>query len=284
MPEALIETGGQAADFDRLQRKLVPLWQSIQTMTPDEQTIVVVPSLTLEDTDWPSSVLQAYEERFLFLLLLLRQPRARLVYVTSQAVNPSVVDYYLDLLPSVIPSHARRRLFLVSPLDGSARPLSEKLLERPRVLERIRELVPDPDRAHLVPFNTTELERDLALALGIPMYGADPKFFHYGTKTGCRRLFVDERVRHPFGEEGLASIDDVVHAIRRLRSERPGTASAIVKLNEGVSGEGNASVDLRGLPAPGSDGEAAAIEERVRAMAFEAPSVCFDAYAQDLGE
>src|SRR6516225_8701097 len=154
MREASTAGDETAARFDELQRKLVPLWRSIRSMTPDEQTIVVVPSMTLEDPGWPGSVLQPYEERFLFLLLLLRQPRARLVYVTSQAVNPSVVDYYLDLLPGVIPSHARRRLHLVTPLDGSARPLSEKLLERPRLLERIRSLVPDPERAHLVPFNT----------------------------------------------------------------------------------------------------------------------------------
>ena len=146
-------------------------------------------------------LLQAYEERFLFLLLLLRQPRARLVYVTSQTIHPSIVDYYLGLLPGIIPSHARKRLHLVSPLDGSSRPLSAKLLERPRLLEQIRRLVPDPDRAHLVPFNTTELERDLALALGIPMYGADPRSSPYGTKTGCRRLFAEQGVPHPLGRE-----------------------------------------------------------------------------------
>jgi hypothetical protein len=282
MPEALTAGDQTTARFEDLQRKLVPLWQSIQSMTQDEQTIVVVPSLTLDDPGWPSSVLQAYEERFLFLLLLLRQPRARLVFVTSQAVNPSVVDYYLDLLPGVIPSHARRRLFLVSPLDGSARPLSEKLLERPRLLGRIRELILDPDRAHLVPFNTTELERDVALALGVPMYGADPRFFHFGTKTGCRRLFVEEAVRHPCGEEGLTGMQDVIAALRRLRSARPDAESAIVKLNEGVSGEGNASIDLRELPTPGLEGELEAIEERVRTMRFEVPSVTFDAYAGEL--
>ena len=65
-----------------------------------------------------------YEERFLFLLLLLRQPRARLIYVTSQAIHAEIVDYYLDLLPGVLASHAKKRLFLVSPLDGSSRPLT----------------------------------------------------------------------------------------------------------------------------------------------------------------
>jgi len=240
-------------------------------MNQDEQTIVVVPSLTLEALSGPGlgSIMQPYEERFLFLLLLLRQPRARLIYVTSQAINPSIIDYYLDLLPGVIPSHARKRLFLVSPLDGSARPLSEKLLERPKVLEQIRRLIPDPDRAHLVPYNTTELERDLAIALGIPMYGADPKFFHWGTKTGCRRLFAEEGVPHPIGIEELWTIGEVILAISQLRSQKSSIQKVLIKLNEGVSGEGNALVELSGLPGQGSAEEHSAIEDRVRAMKLE---------------
>ena len=265
--------------FDELQAKLVPLWQSVETMTQDEQTIVVVCSMTLEDPNMPAAVVQAYEERFLFLLLLLRQPRARLVYVTSQAVHPSIVDYYLGLLPGIIPSHARQRLHLVSPLDGSSRPLSEKLLERPRLLEQIRSLVPDPDRAHLVPFNTTELERDLALALGIPMYGADPRFFPYGTKTGCRRLFAEQGVRHPLGREDLSTTAEVAAAIVELRAERPGMSQVIVKLNEGVSGEGNALLSLEGL----SDGAGQAeIEERLRELQFELPEITYDDYTDML--
>src|SRR5204863_7675608 len=73
-------------------------------------------------------------------------------------------------------------------------------------------------------------------------------------------------------------------ALRSLRAEQPAVAKAIVKLNEGVSGEGNASVDLSGLPAPGADGEAAALEERVRAMAFERPGIQFDEYLEDFAE
>src|SRR5207244_11661828 len=140
-------------EFDRLQEKLVPLWKSIEQFNQDPQTIAVVPSMSIDAIN-SGAVMQAYEERFLFLLLLLRQPQARLIYVTSQTILPSIIDYYLDLLPGVIPSHARPRLFLPSPLDGSVRPLSQKLLERPRLIERLRSLIPDPHRAHLVPFNT----------------------------------------------------------------------------------------------------------------------------------
>jgi hypothetical protein len=268
--------------FDELQTRLVPLWKSIERLNQDEQTIVVIPSLTVDFGDRLGATLQAYEERFLFLLLLLRQPRARLVFVTSQPILPSIVDYYLDLMPGVIPSHAKKRLFLVSALDGTPRPLSLKILERPRLIRRIRELIIDPERAHLVPYNTTELERDVAMALGIPMYGADPRHFHFGTKTGCRRLFAEEGVPHPIGREEISSLAGAAEAIASMRAERPTVEHALLKLNEGISGDGNARVDLRDLPEPGGKSEAAAISERLEAMRFEDDGMTLDRYVAKL--
>src|SRR4029079_9683428 len=245
MSESKAATDSQA-EFDQLQKKLVPLWKSIERFNQDPQTIVVVPSMSIDAIN-SGAVMQAYEERFLFLLLLLRQPRARLIYVTSQTILPSIIDYYLALLPGVIPSHARQRLFLISPLDGSVRPLRDKLLDRPRLIERIRSLIMDSDRAHLVPFNTTNREKELALQLRIPMYGADPKFFPLGTKSGCREIFMQENVPHPLGYENLGSKEDLIRAIAQMRPKKPSIKQVLVKLNEGVSGEGNALVDLNGL-------------------------------------
>src|SRR6516162_596989 len=115
MPKEKIVADSQAK-FDRLQKKLVPLWKSIEHLNQDPQTIVVVPSMSI-DAISSGAVMQAYEERFLFLLLLLRQPRARLIYVTSQTILASIIEYYLDLLPGVISSQARQRLYLISPMD-----------------------------------------------------------------------------------------------------------------------------------------------------------------------
>src|SRR6059058_6033896 len=315
MPESKSVPDSEA-EFDQLQKKLVPLWKSIERFNQDPQTIVVVPSMSV-DMIGTGAVMQAYEERYLFLLLLLRQPRARLIYVTSQTILPSIIDYYLGLLPGVIPSHARQRLFLISPLDLSVRPLSDKLLERPRLMERIRSLIMDPDRAHLVPFNTTNREKELALRLGIPMYGADPKFFPLGTKSGCRKIFVEENVPHPLGYENLGSKEDLIEAIAQMRAKKPSIKQVLVKLNEGVSGEGNAVVDLTGLPpsfakatadrpvagigdaghrnasaGPGSSipattdfGRARAmLEERLRAMQFELEGVTYESYMNKLQE
>jgi pheganomycin biosynthesis PGM1-like protein len=269
--------------FETLQQKLVPLWHSIEQFTQDAQTIVVVPSLSV-DSSVQGVKLQAYEERYLFLLLLLRQARARLIYVTSQAIHPDVVDYYLGLLPGVIGSHAKKRLFLVSPLDGSPRPLTEKLLERPRMIELIRSLVLDPDRAHLVPYNTTPGERELAVRIGIPMFGADPKFFPFGTKSGARRVFAEEGVLHPLGVENLRTADDVVDAILEMRGMKPTMKGVIVKLNEGVSGEGNATVELTNITSTADHAERAAVVERVRAMRFEFADTRYDNYMARLAD
>jgi PGM1 C-terminal domain len=235
--------------FDDLQLAMPAVWESMRRGLADE-SVVVVPSISIERTTPGSgTVMQALEERALFLLLLLRQPRLRMIYVTSQPISESIVQYYLGLLPGVIPSHARARLTVVPVGDASPISLSSKLLARPRLLREIRSLVPNPARSHLIPYNTTPLERDVALSLGIPMYGSDPR-----------------------------TVDDIVAGVQGMRARRPSLNQAIVKLNEGVSGAGNALVDLSGLPAPGSSDEAAAIADRMRGMQPEADGLAVDVY------
>ena len=270
----------RAQRFTLLQRRLPAVWNAMRLNLPGE-AIVVVPSIVPDPTT-EGAAMQALEERFLFLTLLLRQPRLQMIYITSMPVAPAIVEYYLSLLAGVIPSHARRRLHLVSVHDRAPRPLAAKLLERPRIVQQVRSLIPDPALCHLVPYVTTRHERDLALALGVPMYGADPQLFPLGTKTGCRRLFREEAVPHPLGFEDLHTADDVTDALARVRRLRPTVERALVKLNEGASGRGNASVRLDGLPAPGAPDERQELERRVRTLTPEHEGLSVDAYLADL--
>jgi hypothetical protein len=269
--------------FDRLQQRLPAVWRAIRSNQPQE-SVVVVPSMSLGQMGPGSGAAnRALEERYL-VMLLLRQPRLQLVYVTSMPVDPSVIEYYLSLLPGVIPSHARARLTLVSVGDSSATPLTEKLLARPRLVSQIRSLIPDPAVSHLVPYNTTRLERDLALLLGIPMYGADPRHFPIGTKTGSREAFAAAGISHPMGVNDVRSVDDVVTALAGLRAARPKATAAMVKLNEGVSGAGNAEVDLTGLPASGDDTERDALRDRVMGMTLESRRADLAMFLDRLGQ
>jgi PGM1 C-terminal domain len=265
--------------FGDLQNRMGAVWDSIR-QDHDDESVVVVPSVSLARVTagtGSGSLSQAMEERLLFLLLLLRQPRLRMIYVTSLPINPGIVEYYLALLPGIIPSHALSRLTFISVNDSSPRPLSEKLLERPRLLERIAAAIPNIQRSHLIPYNTTALERDVAVSLGIPMYGADPRLAPLGTKTGCRRVFAEEGVPHPLGAEDLHSLDEVVESIAAMLNVRP-VREVIVKLNDGVSGTGNALVDLTGASELVGAERVAAISAGVHSMQLESPKVLIDAY------
>ena len=264
--------------FEELQQRMVSVWTSMK-LNLDDESVVVVPSVTVTRAGSSgSAITQAYEERFLFLLLLLRQPNLRMIYVTSMPINPRIVEYYLALLPGVIPSHALARLTLLSTDDSSDRSLTAKLLERPRLLARIAAEIPNREHSHLLPYNTTELERDLALSLGIPMYGADPRLADLGTKSGCRKLFADCDVPHPLGVENLHSLAAVGDAINDMLTARPSLRQVIIKTNEGVSGSGNALVDLTGIRDVPEADRRAEIDVRVRAMQLESTRVPMDAY------
>ena len=241
-------------------------------------SVVIVPSRSTDHWNEVPAETQAYEERLLCSLLALRDPALRMVYVTSGPIAPAIVDYYLSLLPPRVRRSARSRLTLVATGERSARPLSQKLLERPWLVERLRDAITDPRSCHLVPYNTTALESELAAALGIPMYGADPCHSHLGTKSGCRALFAAAGVPHPLGVEGVTHRRSAVDAIVGLRRRKPGLKRIVIKLNEGVSGEGNAIVELAGLPHVGAPDEVRCVAARVAALSPEAPGVTAQAF------
>ena len=100
--------------FAELQERMPKVWDAWRRDLEGE-SVVVVPSVSLDRAGpGAGSLDQAFEERLLFLLLLLRQPRLKMIYVTSMPINPSIIEYYLALLPGVIPSHARARLSLIA--------------------------------------------------------------------------------------------------------------------------------------------------------------------------
>lgn len=231
----------EAAEFERLKPRLQQVWHTLMARDDEPYTSVVVPSLTLEQSELRKIAgVTFYEERLLFLLIRLRNPRSRVVYVTSQPVHPMILDYYFQFLQGIPASHARSRLTLLCAYDASPRSLTEKILERPRLVERIREGIVDRERAFLTVFNSTPLERKLAVLLGIPMNGVDPGLNHLGTKSGSRKVFREAGVAMPEGFEDLKDRAEVEEALAELRKKRPGIRRAVVKLNDSFSGEGNA--------------------------------------------
>jgi PGM1 C-terminal domain len=251
-PDFLYHPGSEEElmEFKRLQQNFVPQFESVFPHPHAPKTVVIIPSLTL-DQEILSKVKGHvyYEERLLCLLLLLRMPRTHIIYITSVPVDPIIIDYYLHLLPGITGYHARQRLTFLSCYDGSSKSLTEKILERPRLIERIRRSIPDWHLAHLACFNVTRHERTLSVKLGIPIYGCDPDLYYLGTKSKSRELFRECGINFPEGYENLKNETDIIEALVKLKTDNPALRKAVIKMDDGFSGEGNAIFSYEQAPA-----------------------------------
>src|SRR4051812_44278130 len=120
-PDQIMKPGSaeERAEFARLQATLPALFETIVPDRRAPRTIVVVPSLSV-DQDVASGIpgIHHYEERMLGMLMLLGLPRTRLVYLSSQPIAETIIDYYLSLLQGVPTQHARQRLTLLACFDS----------------------------------------------------------------------------------------------------------------------------------------------------------------------
>ena len=268
------ESRSKHNEFQQLQSHLQPLWHRFDAQIDSDCDILVIPSLSLDRGE----LLKVegcihYEERLLFSLMRLSDPRTRVIYVTSVPLAPIAIDYYLQLLPGIPFSHARERLLLFSTDDYSLQPLSQKILDRPRLLDRIRQSL-RPDRSVMVCYNSTAIERDLALKLDTPLYALDPDLLYWGTKAGSRQIFAECGLPHPDGSELVYNDLDLAQVTADLWARQPHLKRLVVKLNEGFSGEGNAILDLRPLGDPSSH------SERVRSIIQSFPQMSFQGHRE----
>jgi hypothetical protein len=86
----------------------------------------------------------------------------------------------------------------------------------------------------------------------------------------------------PEGAEDLGDEQAVCEALCVLRRRNPGLRRAVVKLNEGFSGEGNAT--FRFADAPDGAGLARWVRSRLPGLAFEARDMTWEAYRDKLGQ
>lgn len=236
-------------NFDYLQEQFIQQYGELFEDRLAKKTVVVIPSMTL-DREILSKIKGHcyYEERMLCFLLLLRMPETKVVFVTSLPISGLIIDYYLHMLPGITPMHARNRLTLLSCYDSGNVSLTEKILARPRLIKRIKDSIQDKNIAHLAFFNVTDAERKLAEELEVPVYGCDPKLNYLGTKSGSRKIFKDCNVLVPEGFEYLESKEDVIEALTNLYINKPQLKKALIKINEGFSGDGNAVFYYKNMP------------------------------------
>jgi hypothetical protein len=279
--------------FDTLQ---AALGRAVALNRPGQDwphVLVVLPSLSLGEPVLAhyGPRLPALEHRYLASFFMLhRIPNCEIVYVSTLAPAPEVLDYCAALLPPEGRASALSRFHVVALGDTTMRGVAEKLLDRPDLLHAIRERIGGRP-AFLEPWNVTEAEARLALELGVPVNGSDPALWPLGFKGAGRRLFRDCGVPLPAGREGITGVEDALDAIGAMRGEDPGLARVILKHDDSAAGDGNRVVDLSDAPeegrlrkrleALGPDyweemAKGGIVEEMVRGEGLTSPSVQVD--------
>ncbi|HEY9891269.1 MAG TPA: peptide ligase PGM1-related protein [Candidatus Sericytochromatia bacterium] len=267
-------SSAQGEQFRQLQSQLRDRWQSVDLFDQDDCDILVVPSVSMDQRELKKIPgFLHYEERLLFSLIRLRNPCTRLIYVTAVPMSPIIIDYYLQLLPGIPFSHARDRLLLLSTYDSSLKPLTQKILERPRLMQRIHHAL-RPDKSYMVCYNSTYFEQELSVKLGIPLLAPDPDLLYWGTKSGSREIFAESGVPHPDGSQSVEKAEDLAKVAAELWERQPDLKRMVVKLNEGFSGEGNAVLDLRSMsevapPSSEHDSRVAALHDSMEHLSFQ---------------
>jgi hypothetical protein len=235
-----------AEQFRSLQNKLPDQCLELDDLGKQELDILIVPSISMSPRDTQKILgIHHWEERLLPYLALLKYPNVRLIYVTSQPLHPALVDYYLHILPEItlLDTDVRKRLILLSTYDSSLISLSSKVLERPRLIQQISDVV-KPEKSLMICYVSTPLERELSIRLQVPLYALDPDLEHWGTKSGSQKIFSECDVPHPDGSQVVWNTRDLAIAGAEVWSRNPNTKRMIIKLNEGIGGLCTGILDL----------------------------------------
>lgn len=204
-------------------------------------TVVVLPSYSVGE-----SMLAHYGHRIpalehrqlLSVLMLPHVERAQILFVTSQRPERKVLDYYLSLVPVEHRRAMRARIRIIEVADPTPRSVTDKLLDRPDLVARLRRMARG-GLAYIEPWNVTPNEMELARRLGMPLNGTAADLWPLGFKSNGRRVMRSAGVPLPLGHEDVRSVGGVVAAADGIRQQHPDAAGVIVKTDNASTGDGN---------------------------------------------
>ena len=283
--------------FDELQEQLGTALDANRPGSGIGHVMVTLPSFSVSE-----SIMSHYgdrifslEHRYLNAVLIAGRISDCLnITILSRLPDPAIIEYLLELVPASNRASARDRTTLIEVQDGTHRSVAAKLVDRPDLLAQIKGIVGDRP-ALIEPWNVTENEVALALALGIPINGSNPKVRWLGFKSEGRRLMRRAGVPVPFGVEDVRTVDDVVAATKAILEARPDAPGVVIKHDDSGAGDGNVVVDLAPL-ATAADSDAwlraqveglpdwyradlergGIVEERIAGERFSSPSAQVD--------
>ncbi|MBL6989550.1 MAG: hypothetical protein ISR65_07220 [Bacteriovoracaceae bacterium] len=227
-----------------LERKYYELDQVMQLEASGKKhTIIVISSISIDprNVENITGVIH-YESRALWETLKASSKNTSIIYITSVPIDQKAIDHLLNFLPN--PKEARKRIkFMALNDDSTTKCLSVKILEN-REFIRILKSHFNKLNTYLTTFVVSKDEMKLAQRLGVPLLGTLPHLEYFKTKSGNRQIFQESKIKFADGVNNIADLGQLISAVRELWARHPDAKRFLVKLNTGVSGDGNAILNL----------------------------------------
>ncbi|KAJ3216255.1 hypothetical protein HK099_005937 [Clydaea vesicula] len=223
-----------------------------QLFTEKNKDVIIVPSLSL-DSHLLSEIngLIHYESRLLYNILSLRYQSNRLFYFSSIQIDPAIIDYYFELIKENLEDlqEAKNRFFLISVNDfRNNLCLSHKLLLRPNLLTHVASLLRKDDKSvasDLKVFRGTAYEEKIAEKFALDLNSTKGKDLDWGGKAGSRTIFKELNIPHiPGTYTAEKNLESFFKSIIDVLKNNPNAKKGIVKLDQGFSGKGNATMNV----------------------------------------
>lgn len=231
-------------EIESIQRSRENLWEVFERIKRgEEHTIVALPSLTftaelLENIPGIST----YEQRNIWEALSAMNPQTSVILVTCEPIPRSGLEHLIEAAGLDKSVMERIKLFpLPNPIPNV--PLTRQILGDPNLLNELKSHI-KTDCAYLAPFHTTNEECLLAQSLEIPVFGIHPHLEYFHGKSGNKKIFNEANIPTVDGLGDIRELKQLKMGIRHIWSRHPELEKIMLKLNQGVSGDGNACLRL----------------------------------------
>jgi len=243
------ELARQEAAYLAIEPKLGAALEANRPDSTTEHVSIALPSYSVSETilSHYGDRIPSLEHRYLASLLMpSRIPAVSIVYISTRRPDQAAIDYYPGLLSPERRARTEGRYRIIEWNDGTPRSVAARLVSRPDLIADLRAHIGDRP-ALIEPWNVTEAEVALAVALGVPINGTRPELRSIGFKGNGRRLFAVAGVPTPLGREDVRTTDDVIGAILAIRAEHPSAPGVVIKHDDSGAGDGNVVIDLAPL-------------------------------------
>ncbi|MAW07052.1 MAG: hypothetical protein CME61_02090 [Halobacteriovoraceae bacterium] len=203
---------------------------------------IVIPSMSF-DRELLEGIegVSHYELRSLWEILRVKDKNVYVTFVSSYKIPFSTLKHFKEIY-NLSAEEFSRVSFVEISRKKNILSLTKNILIDESALKKIKKTF-KCENVLLEPFVFTHQEKALSRLLEIPSWYDHPQMNYFHTKSG-NRFIVGSSAPMPDGLGDLFSFDAVVKGVIKLKNDKPGLESCMVKLNFGVSGQGNMKLDL----------------------------------------